>query len=224
MAQAGRIDIWLKRSVLVLCACFMVVSCIFVWRLATVLDRIEDTLSDIQQITGTAARISEQLGDLVNRMEQLERRTGEVLAREDIGHLLDELVELSGAQGDETARLDASVDREINALLARIAGPGLRFEYGGRNRSAAWVAVRLHAKYRLYRKTVTSAEDFIENVASTTMTGDRYYVVHADGTKQDLDTWLLGALREYRSRAAEEDKATAQNGPPEPQAPSETGK
>ena len=44
-----------------------------------------------------------------------------------------------------------------------------------------------------------SPEDFIDKLASKSISGDEYAIVHPDGKREPLAPWLHAALAEYRA-------------------------
>ncbi len=58
---------------------------------------------------------------------------------------------------------------------------------------------QVYAKYRIYRQTLTSAEDFIAKVTTTTIAGNKYYGVQKDGSRRELSDLLREELAKYRA-------------------------
>ena len=54
-----------------------------------------------------------------------------------------------------------------------------------------------------FKKTLASADEFIDKAATETISGYKYRVAFADGTSVDLATWLRQQLVEQRKASAE---------------------
>ncbi len=193
MKETG-VDTWLRRIVLGCIVVFVGMLCIFVWRLSMVVYRVE---SDLQQVTSTAANISQQVNQVSERLEVLGKKTSEALRLDELENVLDEVAELRSAE-ERSTPLAPKVEAEIDYLLSYIKDSGRQYEYSGKVRSARRFHLQLSGKYKMYRKTLTSAEDFIEKVATNTLAGNPYYIVDKD-QRQRLDGWLVEALRKYRA-------------------------
>ena len=87
---------------------------------------------------------------------------------------------------------------EIRYLLSEIRASKAKFEYAGRPQSAMSLYARLYAKQRTLGKTLASAEDFVDKVASKSITGKAYHVTEPGGAKQELGDWLRAKLAAKR--------------------------
>ena len=65
--------------------------------------------------------------------------------------------------------------------------------------------VQLYTKYKAYRKTLTSAEDFIDSAATRTIAGNTYYALMPDGSRKPLAEWLKEALEKDRQALDEKE-------------------
>ena len=63
--------------------------------------------------------------------------------------------------------------------------------------------VALRTKYQLYMKGISSAEQFIDDLATKTVVGSPYRVVLEDGERRPLNEWLGEALESRRRRKAD---------------------
>ena len=117
---------------------------------------------------------------------------------DEIESVLDEVGRLRA--NDEAAELSPSAEAEIKRLLKSIRRSGKRFEWEGKTRTPRQCYLWLYSKFRMYRKSLESADDFIDKVATKTVTGNRYYVVHGDDEKQRLNEWLREVLAKHRQQ------------------------
>ena len=92
----------------------------------------------------------------------------------------------------------ADADREIEYLLAYVAGSGCVFVRNGDDHDAADAADHLRLKYDRGRRYADTTEQFIDRLASeSSWTGKAYSVTCGDTTEPSGD-WLHRALAEYR--------------------------
>lgn len=97
------------------------------------------------------------------------------------------------------AEPDEAVQAEIAALLTAVGTSGCTFIRNGEPGDAASAKAHLERKYRYARKTLDSAEAFIERVASqSSMTGRPYLVECPGEPQQPTREWLFDRLAEIR--------------------------
>lgn len=116
---------------------------------------------------------------------------------DDVVESLFDLTPAANLIAGSVAQAPGSAEAEIGYLLERIGAPGLRYEYGPDKRDSSWVSAKLALKYQLRRGTVSSAEEFIEEIAARTHEGHVYYVVDDSGRKE-MSSWLHQILSEHR--------------------------
>ncbi len=169
---------WLKRTVLVLMALFLALSCIFMWKATRIMTRLEASVSTVASVT---SNVSERLDGLSGRIEDIEGLAAGAVA-----------------SANALSLADPKAAAEIAYLLGRIGTPENQYEYEGKRRTAAWVRTKLQGKAWLLRDAIESAEDFIDKVAATTTEGDPYYVLLPGGEKRPLRDWLTEGLHQFR--------------------------
>ena len=192
------VDRWLMRLVLVLIACLLSSSIYLIWRVAAVVYRLEQQVvilgSDVQQVTATSAHIAAQMDRMVEGMEKIEAKTSQALHKDEFRALIDEAEQL----GPDIFKGDPPDDvtvRQINRLLKAVAESGLQFKSNRRRYPAEKFSTLLYSKYWLYRKSIDSVDDFIDNVAARSMLGGPYMVIHGDDREQPVADWLREQLR-----------------------------
>ena len=205
MSKHDVVQKWVVTCVLVLVAVLIGMLCLFVWRLSEVAREIERSISamsaDVQEVTQVAAELARQVEELSERVEgQVDELSAQLDSKdEELAAMWEEAASLAKTWQQEDAEVDHNVEEEINHLLAYIDQPGLKFEQSGKSVTPSWLGFKLARKREIYGAAVTSAEDFIENVASKTVAGNSYYVIDEDGEKEELGRWLLDELHRYRS-------------------------
>lgn len=186
MTAKGLVETWLKRLVLIVTAALLCVLMLFVWRLAVLVQKLDQSVealsSDVKNVTDMATEIA---GVLFNP-----------------GQLVGELAPEEGPSANPVAA------GEIGYLMDCIGQTDLRYEYGDDNRSAAWVQAKFWMKYRAFGSDIASAEDFIRKVASETHKNETYYVIEKNGNKIELSVFLTEALKKYRSQDAGKSSST----------------
>ena len=199
MPSEDKTTVALSRTIQIMTVVLLCVACILMVHLTILANRITRTLEanaeNVAKITATAARVSEKIDKIEMRAERWLRvtRADEVISTLDAVARIGEGF-IRGSTGP-----DPNVKSEIAHLLSRIRGSPLAFEYGGNRYSAARFYYQILAKHKAHERTLASAEDFIANVATSTITGKTYHVVAADGSKRELAEWLAERLREHRA-------------------------
>lgn len=198
---------------LILSACLIALACFLVWRISMAVYRLEQSIvsvgADVRQVTATGTRVSHLVDRLAERIERLEQKTEGAIGIDELESALDELKDVREGFSRAHEALGAEAEGEIRYLLEHIRRSGHQFALPGKFRSGFRAYVHLRAKFKLYRSTLTSAENFIQQVATRTVTGHPYYVKFDDGGKMALDAWLRKSLREYRAMHGESDKPDA---------------
>lgn len=220
MSNGTQVDRWMVRIVTLLGAALVAMSCYFVWRISMVAYRMEQAVveisSDIRVVTGTAADLAVKIDELSNRVARLAEKSSDAIGLDELETALDGIAELRRGRDEPTSTIDPRTEGEIRYLLdTAILRSGKRFEWSGKSRSAAGAYAYFLAKYKLYEKTLTSAEDFVDKVATRTLTG-RPYQVLVDGRRQPLDQYLLEALGKRRQRGEEPQPAAPEQTPGRP--------
>ena len=90
---------------------------------------------------------------------------------------------------------------DIDALIARVAqARGVVFIRNGSDHTAAEAAAHLHRKLAAAHGRITTAEQFIDVLATrSSWTGIAYRVRFADGREVESAVWLRQLLREIRA-------------------------
>jgi len=202
MNTNGNFDRYLKRAGSTVAIALGVLCCILIWRMTKIAGRMEtmlaNTSSDVQQVAGTAADISRRIEHISAKVDDLEDKARSAVNLDEVESVLDEIGRLRA--NDEAAELSPSAEVEIKRLLKSIRRSGKRFEWEGKTRTPTQCYIWLYSKFRMYRKKLESADDFINKVATKTMTGNPYYVVHSDGEQQPLNEWLSEVLAKHRQQ------------------------
>ena len=94
-----------------------------------------------------------------------------------------------------------NTDREIQHLLAYIAGAECRFIRNGKEYGPEEARKHIQKKYEYARSRIKTAEDFIRGVASkSSLSGKPYKIRCKDQTMLCAD-WLVAELKKYRQNA-----------------------
>ena len=91
--------------------------------------------------------------------------------------------------------------KEINYLLEFVATTDCTFIRDGERYDGAEAAKHLTEKYDQDRRHVTSADKFIDRVASKSALTGNPYTVNCDGEAEPSDVWLHRALAKYRNES-----------------------
>ena len=192
---------WLVKVLLILSSCLLGLCCFLVWRAGMVMYRVEQSVvaigGDVKQVTGTAARISTKLDKAMDRIDKLENKLKDAVPVEELENVLEEVKRAREKSANLEPSRRAEVDKEVQYLLTTIRRSGCRYERDGKETSPLSFYGYLLSKYKLYEGNVTSAEDFIDKVATRTMTGKPYYIIR-DGAKVELPAYLRQELAKYR--------------------------
>lgn len=177
-------------AVLLIVACvFMVYLTLLVRQLTVTIDAMSE---HVAQVMATTARMSKH----VDRVEERLRVLYEDL---DIAGTATEAVDVALSLGGEAVEVEQRAEDEIKWLLGQIGSSKAKFAYDDKEKSSLSFYARLYAKYKVYRKTLASAEEFIDKVATKTITGKPYYVTEPGGERAELGEWLRAKLEARRA-------------------------
>ena len=205
------IGTWLKR--LALAAAIALLACCswFVWRISMVAYQMEGAIvaisADVKQMSSTGAQISEHLEKLDDRLRAIEEKAADAINLDEFTHLLDEVDVIRNGQQSAAGAPSPDTEREIKHLLAQIRSSDHRFAYSvlgsDKSKSGTVLYLQLYTKYKTYKNVVSSAEDFINKVATTTIGGEPYRVVISTDEAVPLNDWLTEELKNYRESRSE---------------------
>lgn len=95
---------------------------------------------------------------------------------------------------------DEQMDREIDHLLDTVATSDCIFIRNGKEHGPEAAKDHLNLKRRRGKRYFSSAEEFVERLASSSSwTGKPYYIRCDDGEQQLASSWFSAVLAEYRS-------------------------
>jgi hypothetical protein len=92
----------------------------------------------------------------------------------------------------------AETDTEIDYLLEFVATSDCVFVRNGDEHDAADAADHLRLKYNRGKRSVGSAENFIDRLATQSSWSGEPYRIICDGASQPSAQWLYRALADYR--------------------------
>jgi hypothetical protein len=96
------------------------------------------------------------------------------------------------------AHPDGSAQREIDHLLEFVAGSSCTFERNGADYPAQKAGEHLTAKFRYAASRITTAEDFIRDLASRSSVSGDSYRVKCGKVDMPAGVWLTEELQRYR--------------------------
>jgi len=166
--------------------------------------------ADVKQMSSTGAQISEHLQKLDDRLRAIEEKAADAMNIDEFEHLLDEIDVIRNGQPSTASAASPDTEREIKHLLAQIRRSDYRFTYSvlgsDKSKSGTVLYLQLYAKYKTYKNVISSAEDFIDKVATTTIGGEPYRVVINSDQTVALSDWLTDELKTFRqSRPIQEE-------------------
>ena len=184
-------DRGLKLAIRYALAGLLLIACVFMIYLTLLVRQLTVTMDamseDLAQVMATTARVSRN----VDRVEERLRVWYEDL---DIAGTATEAVDVALSLGGEAVEVEPRAEDEIKWMLNQIGSSKAKFAYDDKERSALSFYARLYAKYKVYKKTLASAEDFIDKVASKSVTGKAYHVTEPGGERVELGEWLRAKL------------------------------
>ena len=98
-----------------------------------------------------------------------------------------------------TAAVAAPVDQEIDYLLNFVAGSGCTFLRNNSAHDSADAADHLRNKYATGKRWVSSAEQFIDRIATGSSISGKPYRVSCDEIETNTGAWLHQALEQHRA-------------------------
>ncbi len=97
---------------------------------------------------------------------------------------------------------DAKETLAITHLMQYVRESGLQFIRNSKSFNADDAANHMQKKLDYARERLSTADEFIDYVASrSSITNLPYYVVTPDGKKQEMGPWLYAELEKYRHPA-----------------------
>ncbi len=195
------VDLWLKRILLIALSALAVAgAALMAWMLLIAI-RVEQALvtvsHDVETVTGAVAKTARDLDRLRERVTRIESKAEQALGVEDFEKTLDEAIRLRRAEQTDVAP-SAEAEDEIRCLLRAVRDSDCEFVRSGKRLSAARMYAALYAKYLVFRGSLHTPEEFIENVATKRLTGDTYGIIR-NGATEPLDAFLREKLAEYRA-------------------------
>jgi len=126
----------------------------------------------------------------MDRMDTVRRLLGVMV-------LAGSMLVAQAAPGDE-----ATMNAEIDHLLAAVAGSDCVFIRNGDEHAAAAARDHLEMKRKRGRRYYDSTEEFIERIASrSSWSGKDYRIRCGSGPEQPAQDWFTHVLQEYRAAA-----------------------
>ena len=184
-----------------------VLACLLTWRAVRILMHIEETVAlagrDVQSLTHSVAEMGQSLEEITDRLVRMEEDAERATGLDDAQNALEVLGDVRKDKYTNPQRLSPEAEAEIKFLIERIRAAKAEFICGSKHLSPTYFSLHLWAKYRYFKKTLASADEFIEKAATETISGYKYRVAFADGTSVDLATWLRQQLMEHRKARAE---------------------
>lgn len=89
---------------------------------------------------------------------------------------------------------------EIGYLLSFVADSNCTFIRNGKNYSGVKAAEHLEYKYSRFKTRITTAELFVEKIASKSSFSNKPYEVQCDTTIKSTHQWLFEALDAFRKQ------------------------
>ena len=94
-----------------------------------------------------------------------------------------------------------TMEEEINYLIASVGKDGCRFVRNDRRYNRSSARAHLRSKWELNSQYVNSTEDFINKIASTSVTTGEPYIVRCRVEETIAREWFTQRLFDYRNRA-----------------------
>lgn len=200
-------DVGVERLLRVLLVVLVAAGCFFLWRISMAAYQIERMLSanqeDIRQVASTAAAISKKIDQITERLDNLENRVRDIVPLEEAENFFEGIGDLSRDLRAEEVPRSTSAEEEIQFLISQIRASDLTFGYGEKEISSRRLSFLIRSKNRMLGKSAGSAEEFIEAVATKTVTGKEYFVLDEGVEKTPLERWLTEKLRLRREGRGE---------------------
>jgi hypothetical protein len=207
--RASRADVvgaWLRNAALVALIAFLGMCGWFVYRLSRVAYGVEQAVAgvseDVQEVTATVATLCGDVAAMRTEIVALKAKAEDSVPYDEVESAFEEALALGQAMKADSSALPPAAEAEIAALLKSLTTSGCTAEVGGRKQSVFTLHARLYTKYRLKQNTLTSVEDFIDQVATASMLGKTYYLVDKSGQRVELAAWLRDQLATIRAAKA----------------------
>lgn len=201
--KRSAVSAWLRNLLMAALVLLLCVTSLLMYRMAVVVSRLENLVgsvsSDVKSVTSTVSDLSQDISDIRDDLSGLKDKAREAIPYEEARSIIEEAFAIGAAAEGDEAELSDEAEHEIKALLARLMSSGYESQCGDNKQSAATLYARLYGKLKLKKASIGSAEDFIEQVASQSMTGDIYYLLDAEGNEIVLSDWMRGQLAEVRA-------------------------
>jgi len=193
------LDVVLRRAFYLCGIAFLAVACFFGWRLIVLSQRVEAQLDAVE---ARLQAIDDKVGAMGEGMAAAKQRTASALQLDDLAVLLAAVQEARASPELEQGTPEA-VEIELDALLLAIRSHEGDFLCDGEPCSAFSLHARLYAKRLVHGDRIATTEQFIERVASHSMSGLPYQVPGEEGLAAErLSDWLGERLAEHRVTAA----------------------
>ena len=202
-SPAASFGAWLRRAVLIALILLLAMCCYFVYRMSMLVYRVEESVvavsADVKEVTATVATFSRDVSAIREDIGKLKERAQKSIPYEEARHAMEEALAIGAAAKADSSALSPTAEREISALLKSLAFSGCTAEVRGREQSVLTLYGALYGKYKLKKNTLTSAEDFIDQVATKNMLGTTYFLVDKASERVQLSTWLTDRLKAIRA-------------------------
>ncbi|MBT8364461.1 MAG: DUF5329 domain-containing protein [Deltaproteobacteria bacterium] len=111
----------------------------------------------------------------------------------------------------EKAAQSQNLATAINYMLAFVENSDCTFIRNDKAHTAKEAVAHMQRKYDHFKDEIKTPEDFIRLAASKSLMSGRPYMVRTkDGKLMKSETWLLEALKDYRTRQRQPDTDTTQ--------------
>ena len=208
VGEESRFDKTVRHIIWILMAVLLASLCVLTWRLTILVGKIDSATSaitpDLKQITSVWAKFALELQDIGASRAWIKDEMSDAVRIDEAQNVIDELSSLNKEEEKGGKGPDDKSEAEIYYLLSCIGNSDLKIEYSGKEHSALRMRIQLSEKYKTYKHTLVTTEDFISRVATKTIAGNTYYIVQKDGTKTELASWLTDLLKKYREQGKQQ--------------------
>ena len=115
---------------------------------------------------------------------------------------------LAVAAGVAAAEPDAQAQREIDHLLEFVGTSSCTFVRNGEPHPAADAREHLASKYRFARGRISTADDFIRYLGTSSSSSGEPYKIICAGKEGPAGAWLSGELERYRKASPQRASGT----------------
>ncbi|MCC5845972.1 MAG: DUF5329 family protein [Verrucomicrobia bacterium] len=183
---------------LILLAGLLLAGISLLWRSGQLVGELHGTLvaisEDLKDVSTVAGTISRDVETLRTQVEEIREKVDDVVPREQLQGTIADAQRIRDGLGRSDGSLPAEEQEHIEALLRRLAASDLRYESRRGLLPVEILWGRIQTRYLSMRNTLTSAEEFIDVVATRSMLGVEYRVTEADGGSLTLREWMHGEL------------------------------